>query len=161
MIKLVAKSQSDGRYYFYEEDDIVFMIKTPFANTKKEQVDPLPVFLRKSLDTDLTFCDDEFDNIEKLRAFAIHDCAPAKRDIKLNNHETLDDLLVYAPIEIIEEYFRLIGDKISHKEFTGLDIFFAQLSKNYELCKSNILTKRRDELKDAFDRARFAHIANL
>ena len=164
MIKLVAKNQSDGRYYFYEEDDIVYMIKTPFANAEKEQVDTLSVFLRKSLDTDLTFCEDEFKNFEELRIFAIHDCAPTERGInlsRLNSHETLDDLLAYAPIEIVEEYLRLIGDMISHKIFTGLDLFFLQLSKNYELCENEILAKRRDELKDAFDRARFAHIANL
>ena len=81
MIKLVAKNQSDGRYYFYEEDDIVYMIKSPFTKTKKEQVDSLPVFLRKSLDTDLTYCEGEFNNIEELRAFAIRDCAPEERGI--------------------------------------------------------------------------------
>ena len=81
MIKLVAKNQSDGRYYFYEEDDIVYMIKSPLAKSKKEHVDSLPVFLRKSLDTDLTFCKDEFKNIEELRTFAIRDCAPVEHGI--------------------------------------------------------------------------------
>ena len=160
MIKLVAKNQSDGRYYFYKEDDIVYMIKSPLTNAKKEQVDSLPVFLRKSLDTDLTYCEDEFENIEELRTFAIRDCAPEERGIKLSSHETLDDLLVYVPIETVKKYFELIGNMISNKELKGLDILFAQLSKNYELCNSEILTKKMEKLKNDYDRVRFTHIGN-
>ena len=83
MIKLLAKSQVDGRYYFTEDEETVYMIKSPLAEAQKEFVDALPVFLEKSFNSGLVYDDQEFQNFEELRAFAISDSAPEKRGVEL------------------------------------------------------------------------------
>jgi len=159
MIKLLAKSQSGGRYYFCEDDDSVYLISSPLEKSEKEFIDDLPVFLRKSIDSDLTYDERDFNSIEELRAFAICDCDPKKRGISLKNtHKPLLDLLILAPIEIVEEYFAMIEDKINRKDFIGLSIFFKQLSRSRELLANQSLLQKRDSLWAAFDNARFSHV---
>ena len=89
MIKLLAKSQVDGRYYFTEDEESVYMIKSPLAEAQKEFVDALPVFLEKSFDSGLVYDDQEFQNFEELRAFAISDSAPEKRGVDLTSQESI------------------------------------------------------------------------
>jgi len=161
MIKLLAKNQSDGRYYFCEDDNFVYLIESPLLKSEKEYVDPLQVFLRKSLDTDLTFCEQDFENIEELRAFAIRDCDPENRGVTLKQQESTEDLLIYAPVEVVKEYFEMIEDMINRKEFKGLDLFFKQLSNNYELLDNKPLADKREELWYAFNEARFSNIKDM
>jgi len=156
MIKLLAKNQSSGRYYFSNGDGCVYYIKPPLERAEKEYVDTVPVFLRKSFDTDLTFDEQEFSGIEELRTFAMHDCTPAKHGISLNSEK--QDLLTYATVEIVEEYFAMIEDMITRKEFVGLDMFFKQLSRNFELMRNPQLMDRKNRLRSSFDNARFSHI---
>jgi len=158
MINLLAKNQSSGRYYFCEDDESVYFIKPPLKDSEMEFVDSLPVFLRKSFDSDLTFDKKEFADLEGLRTFAIRYCDPEKRGIQLNNQESLSDLLIYAPVEIVEEYFEMIEDMISRKEFAGLELFFNQLSKNFEVIANQTLKNKRNKLKISFDNARFPHV---
>jgi len=160
MIKLLAKNQSGGRYYFSEDENSVYSIRVPSSEVKKEFVDSLPDFLRKSFDSDLTYDAQEFSDIDELMAFAIQDCAPEKRGFQLNAQESLSDLLIYAPVEIIEEYFTIIEDMISRKEFAGLDLFFNQLSRNYEVIANQTLKNKRNKLSESFDNARFPHVIN-
>ena len=160
MIKLLAKNQSGGRYYFQEDDGSVYSIKSPLAKAEKELVDSLPVFLRKSIDLDLTFDEQDFENIEDLRAFAIRDCAPENRNVSLLDQEPLD-LLICAPAEIIDEYFAMIEDMIDRKEFTGLALFFKQLSRNIEVLEKPHLMQKKDKLKAAYDDARFANVTDM
>ena len=160
MIKLLAKNQSGGRYYFSEEDGSVYSIKSPLAKAEKEFVDSLPVFLRKSFDVDLTYDEQEFESIEDLKAFAISDCAPENRGISPKTQEPLD-ILMCAPVEIVEEYFSMIEDMIDRKEFAGLALFFRQLSRNCEVLESSSLMQKKDNLKAAFDNARFANVTDM
>ena len=161
MIKLLAKNQSDGRYYFSEDDCSVFFIQSPLLKSEKEYVDPLDVFLRKSLDTDLTFDEREFKNMEELRAFAIEDCDPEKRGVSLKKQESSEDLLIFAPVEIVKEYFEMIKDMINRKEFTGLDLFFKQLSNNYELLGNQYLADEKEKLWNDFNEAMFSKIKDM
>jgi len=161
MIKLLAKNQSEGRYYFSEEDESVYIIKAPLKKSEKEYVDSLTVFLRKSIDADLVFVEQAFESLDELRAFAMRDCTLGVHKSKLTSQESLDDLLVYAPIEIVEEYFELIGDMIRNKEFIGLDLYFEQLSRNYELLDNDHLANKWGELWIAFDKARFPNITDF
>ena len=161
MIKLLAKSQSDGRYYFSEDDYSVYFIQSPLSKSEKEYVDPLNVFLRKSLDTNLTFDDREFNSMEELRAFAIEDCDPEKRGVFLKKQESSEDLLIFAPVEIVKEYFVMIKDMINREEFTGLDLFFKQLSNNKELLKNKSLADEKEKLWNNFDKARFSKIEDM
>jgi len=158
MIKLLAKSQTDGRYYFIEDEESVYMIKAPLAEAQKEFVDVLPVFLEKSFNSSLVYDNQEFQNFEELRAFAISDSAPEKRGADLTSQESLEDLLIYAPVEIVEEYFEMIENMITRKEFIGINDFFKQLSRNYVLLGDTDLVDRNNELKRAFDEARFPGI---
>jgi len=160
MIKLLAKNQSGGRYYFSEDDGYVYSIKSPLAKAEKELVDTLPVFLRKCIDVDLTFDEQEFESIEDLKAFAISDCAPENRGISLSNQEPLD-LLICAPVEIVEEYFAMIEDMIDQKELAGLVLFFKQLSRNYEVLENPSLRQKKDKLRAAFDNARFNNVTDM
>jgi len=155
MIKLLAKNQLDGEYYFEEGDNSVYRIKLPLAESQKEYIDSLETFLRKSIDTTLTYDEKEFKNLQEFRTFAIQDCSPEERGITLKKQESYDDLLIYASVEIVEEYFDMIEDKIKNKEFIGLDLFFKQLSINYELLENKYLFNKLEELRIAYDNARF------
>ena len=160
MIKLMAKNQSGGRYYFSEDDGSVYSIKSPLATAEKEFVDTLPTFLRKSIDSDLTFDEQDFEWLEDLRKYAIRDCAPENRGVSLISREPLD-LLVCAPAEIVEEYFSMIEDMIDQKELAGLALFFKQLSRNCEVLENPHLRQKKNKLKAAYDNARFAHVPDM
>ena len=58
-------------------------------------------------------------------------------------------------IEIVEEYFAIIEDAIKRKEFIGLDLFFKQLSINYEILGNIALFDKLNELRADYDNARF------
>ena len=161
MVKLLAKNQVDGRYYFIEGDNIVYLIKPPLMESKKEYVDPLPVFARKSLDSDLVYESAEFQSIDELRAFAAKDSLPGKRGVALSGDETYEDLLEYAPTEIVEDYFEMIDDMIKNKEFIGIDMFFKQLARNYELKENEVLTGKLNGLRADYDAARFPSVVNM
>jgi len=156
MIKLLAKNQSDGMYFFSEEND-VYLISAPIETSEKEYVDSLQDFLHKSIDTDLTFETLEFKNVKALKKFAINDSDPKKRGITIKSMDNPpDDFLRDAPVEIIKEYFVIIKDMISNRSFSGLDIIFAQLSKNYEVIDN--FMPELDELRVLRDNAIFPNI---
>ena len=54
----------------------------------------------------------------------------------------------------------MIEDMISRKEFAGLELFFNQLSKNFEVIANQTLKNKRNKLKISFDNARFPHVIN-
>jgi len=161
MIKLLAKNQKGGRYYFYEDDESVYYIKSPLARAEKEYVDSLPVFIRKGFDSDLTFEEREFRNLEDLREFAILDCSSRESSATEERQESAEDLLIFAPIEIVVEYLEIIEDMINRREFVGLDLIFRQLSQNYEMLENEDLANKKNELKIAFDRARFTCVEDM
>jgi len=158
MIKLLAKNKSDGRYYFSEDDISVYLIKSPLAKSEKVYVDPLTVFQRKSFDSDLTFDEQEFTSMEELRAYAIQDCDPVKRGVSLKAAEPNLDILVYAPVQIVEKFLKMIEDMIDNKKFKGLNLFFEQLSRSYELRENKSLADKKDELMASFEKAIFEYI---
>jgi hypothetical protein len=160
VIKLLAKNKTDGRYYFTEDESSVYLIKPPFTNEKKSFIDTLPVFLRKSIDADIVYEEREFGAIEELVVFAINDSKPENRYVELSNQLQLDDLLIYAPKKMIEEYYSIIEDMINRKEFVGIDVFFKQLAMNDIIIDSHELSARKDQLMTYYDNARFANIAN-
>ena len=80
MIELIAKYRPSGRYYF-QVDGSVYLIKPPLAISEKSFVDPLDVFLRRSLDSDLVYDSQFFWSEDDLRAYVINDCALDAQDV--------------------------------------------------------------------------------
>ena len=159
MVKLLAKNLSDGQYFFIEDgEDKVYRIVPPLAESQKEFVDSLHVFMRRSLDTDIAYEERDFNSIEELRTFAIQDCMPETRGIMLNSHEKYEDLLIYAPLEIVEEYYAMIEKMIKNKEYDGLELYFKQLSMNLEVLDNESLRIRLREFRDKYNYARFPNI---
>ena len=161
MITLLAKSPVDMRYYFTEDNDSVFLIKEPLKTSKKVFIDKLPIFLRKSFDTDLVYDDKAFEHIDELREYAINDSKSNINSMSSFAFGSLDDLLIYAPIDIVEEYLELIQKKIGRNDFTKIELFFRQLSRNIALLDNEVLQKRKHDLWIMYKNAIFSNIVNM
>ena len=158
MINLIAKSQSEGQYYFIDEKDdagAVYRICTAFPDSLKEYVDPLPVFLRKSIDTDIVCDDKNFQSFEELRDYAINDKLSESHDVGSGYQESFDDILIYAPIVIIDEYLMMIENMLKNHEFIGIDHFLTQLSRNILLRNDVGRQSKLFDLRNMYDESRF------
>ena len=60
-----------------------------------------------------------------------------------------DDILLYAPIEIIEDYFKLIEEMINQRSFKGIDSLVRQLSKSLVVQANAALRARLRDLSAA------------
>ena len=127
MIKLLAKNQQDKRYYFCDDENNVYIINVPLKNSEMQFVDRLSDFLRKSFDSDLVYDERNFNNIEELREYAIHDSVSVERNASLNKKVPLDDFLLYAPVKIVENYLDLIEEMINAKDLSGIAFFYSSI----------------------------------
>lgn len=160
MIKLLAKNKSDRQYYFTEDGCSVYIINSPLLNSEIKFVDSMDVFQRRSVDASLAFDEQEFESEADLRAYAIRDCTPSEQRIASMRKESLDSLLVYAPIEIVKDYLQMIRERIEQKNFVKLNLFFKQLSNNYLVIDDYSLTQELNKLKTSFNEAKFPNIEN-
>ena len=158
MLSLLAKDIVDGRYYYCDEGGGVYLLAAPFRVSEREFVDKLPTFLRKSIDTLLEYDDREFLCIEDLVEYIKRDYSTQIGKMELRPEEPADDLLAFAPMDIVEEYFAMIEDMINKKSFKGINMFFLQLSKNYGLQADRPAARRLAELRESYDDARFPSI---
>jgi len=88
-------------------------------------------------------------------------CDPVKRGVSLKAPKPNLDIFVYAPVQIVEKYLKMIEDMIDNKKFKGLNLFFEQLSRSYELRKNKPLADKKDELMDSFNKAIFKYIKDV
>jgi len=144
MIKLIAKNQSDKRYYFYDDNEYVYLIDAPLATSEAVYIDNLANFLRKHVDSDLIYDEIDFVNIDALREYAISDSTLYNASSTINNDLPLDDLLLFAPAEIVTDYLNMIQDMIHRNDLTNIGLFFKQLF-------NSITLQENSELKDRYN----------
>ena len=150
MYKLIAKSQKDGRYYYCDASGAVYLVSCPFRESDVEYVDELPVFYRKSADTNLDFEEKEFECFADLVNYAVGERSLEARGAKLSPAEPVDDLLMYAPVEIVKGYFTLIKELITANKLVGIDFYFNQLTRNIIIRNDDMLFCELVGLRNAY-----------
>jgi len=160
MIKLIAKNQSDKRYYFHDDNESVYLINAPLSKSEAVYIDKLTSFLRKHVDSDLVYDEKDFYNIDDLRDYAIRDCTLNNINTNVTNDLPLDDLLLFAPTEIVTDYLNMIQDMINRNDFINIGLFFKQLSNSITLQDDSELKNRYNNLLIEFINVLFPFITN-
>jgi hypothetical protein len=157
MIELLAKNQADGRYFFTEDHETVYVCEYPFEYGKKKFVDPLSVFSEKYINSDLISDCREFSNFDDFAVYAKHDCSPESRGIEIKPllADDLKDLLIFASDEDVKEYLEIIKNKIEDKDLKGVKLLITQLSRSDAVCNSINFTQELKNLEENFDEIRF------
>jgi len=163
MIKLLYKSPDEGRYYFTKDGDNVCLLQYPdSASQSVVHVDTIAVFLRKSYD--IGFIEDkrEFNNIEELVEYAVHDNNEYSSHLRYpkTTYEEKKLRLVYAPRKTVLEYYDRVERMIDAREFDGVSLRLDQLGENHEVQNDKFLIQRLDGLKATFKSARFPYADN-
>ena len=158
MIKLLAKNQAEKQYYYTKDNETVYRIRWPIMTSNEEYVDPIDLFIHRSFDADFDYDEREFNNIDELRQYAYDDSSPDKRGIVLDPDNKHENIMIFAPKEIVEDYLSRIEKLLSDNSYKGIDILFLQLSKNRVLLRDKSLSERLEELKNKYNESRLPDI---